>query len=245
VTSIERLAEITELELEKQGDKQIFEGAPSISLSNVDFTYPDGEESVLKDFSCEFPSGSLTAVMGATGAGKSTLMKIIMGLLHPTSGTAKLGGKMKGESKSVDISASTRENFTYVPQGNTLLSGTIRDNLHLVDSEASDEDLKKVLEIACADFVFDLPQGLDTLCGEDGSGLSEGQSQRIAIARALLKKGGVLLLDEATSALDSQTEHRLLENLSKTCRGEKTIIFISHREAVAAFADKVLRFESN
>ncbi len=244
VTSVERLSEITDLVLEKKQESTVFEGAPAIRLSGIDFHYPDTGEYVLKDFSCEFPSGSLTAIMGATGAGKSTLLKIIMGLLHPTAGTATLTGKKKagGALSTVEISASTRENFMYVPQGNTLLSGTIAENLHLVDSQADEDTMKRVLEIAEAGFVFDLPNGLNTPCGEDGSGLSEGQCQRIAIARALLKKGGVLLLDEATSALDSQTEHSLLENICNTYRGEKTIIFISHREAVASFADNVLRF---
>ena len=242
VTSIERLSDITDLELEKQGKNIVFDGAPSISLANVDFHYPDTGEYVLKDFSCEFPSGTLTAVMGATSAGKSTLMRIVMGLLKPSSGSATLSGTIGGKERSSDISAATRENFMYVPQGNTLLSGTIRENLLLVDSEADEDTMKKALTLAEAGFVFDLPEGIDTKCGEDGSGLSEGQCQRIAIARALLKKGGVLLLDEATSALDSQTEHRLLENICKTYRGEKTIIFISHREAVASFADNIIKF---
>ncbi|MBQ1886509.1 MAG: ABC transporter ATP-binding protein [Bacteroidales bacterium] len=242
ITSIERLSEITDLELEKRGELIMFKGAPSVRLSNIGFHYPDSQEYILSDFSCEFPSGSLTAIMGATGAGKSTLLKIVMGLLRPTSGSAVISGKTSRGEESAEISAATRENFTYVPQGNTLLSGTIAENLRLVDSQATEEDMRKVLSIAEAGFVFDLPKGLDTACGEDGSGLSEGQCQRIAIARALLKKGGVLLLDEATSALDSQTEHRLLENICKNYRGEKTIIFISHREAVASFADNVIRF---
>ena len=181
--------------------------------------------------------------MGATGAGKSTLLRIVMGLLKPSAGSAILSGTKDGKESQAEISAATRENFMYVPQGNTLLSGTIRDNLLLVDPQADDSLLKEVLQRAEASFVLDLPEGLDTKCGEDGSGLSEGQCQRIAIARALLKKGGVLLLDEATSALDSQTEHRLLENICNTYRGKKTIIFISHREAVAGFADNVLRFQ--
>lgn len=242
ITSIERLSEITDLELEKRGELIMFKGAPSVRLSNIGFHYPDSQEYILSDFSCEFSSGSLTAIMGATGAGKSTLLKIVMGLLRPTSGSAVISGNTSRGEESAEISASTRENFTYVPQGNTLLSGTIAENLRLVDSQATEEDMRKVLSIAEAGFVFDLPKGLDTACGEDGSGLSEGQCQRIAIARALLKKGGVLLLDEATSALDSQTEHRLLENICKNYRGEKTIIFISHREAVASFADNVIRF---
>ena len=242
ITSIERLSEITDLELEKRGELIMFKGAPSVRISNIGFHYPDSQEYILSDFSCDFSSGSLTAIMGATGAGKSTLLKIVMGLLRPTSGSAVISGNTSNGEESAEISASTRENFTYVPQGNTLLSGTIAENLRLVDSQATEEDMRKVLSIAEAGFVFDLPKGLDTACGEDGSGLSEGQCQRIAIARALLKKGGVLLLDEATSALDSQTEHRLLENICKNYRGEKTIIFISHREAVASFADNVIRF---
>ena len=241
VTSIERLSELTDLQQEEQGNGIVFENAPQITLKDVCFSYPDSDEKVLNNFSCTFPSGSLTAVMGLTGAGKSTLMRIVMGLLSPTSGTVEISGEKDGNHQTETISSKTRENFMYVPQGNTLLSGTIRDNLHLVDPQADDIRLKEVLLKAEAGFVLDLPEGLDTKCGEDGSGLSEGQCQRIAIARALLKKGGVLLLDEATSALDSATEGRLLENICSTYRGKKTIIFISHRDAVASAADSILR----
>ena len=241
VTSIERLSELTDLQQEEQGEGVVFEDAPEITLSDVSFSYPDSDELVLKDFSCRFPSGSLTAVMGLTGAGKSTLMRIVMGLLSPTKGTVEISGEKGGKQQTESISAKTRENFMYVPQGNTLLSGTIRENLKLVDPDADDGLLKEVLNRAEAGFVLDLPEGMDTRCGEDGSGLSEGQCQRIAIARALLKKGGVLLLDEATSALDSQTEKRLLDNICNFYRGKKTIIFISHRDAVASAADNILR----
>ena len=241
VTSIERLSELTDLQQEEQGEGVVFEDAPEITLSDVSFSYPDSDELVLKDFSCRFPSGSLTAVMGLTGAGKSTLMRIVMGLLSPTKGTVEISGEKGGKQQTESISAKTRENFMYVPQGNTLLSGTIRENLKLVDPDADDALLKEVLQRAEAGFVLDLPEGMDTRCGEDGSGLSEGQCQRIAIARALLKKGGVLLLDEATSALDSQTEKRLLDNICNFYRGKKTIIFISHRDAVASAADNILR----
>ena len=241
VTSIERLSELTDLQQEEQGEGVVFEDAPEINLSDVSFSYPDSDELVLKDFSCKFPSGSLTAVMGLTGAGKSTLMRIVMGLLSPTKGTVEISGEKGGKQQTESISAKTRENFMYVPQGNTLLSGTIRENLKLVDPDADDDLLKEVLNRAEAGFVLDLPEGMDTRCGEDGSGLSEGQCQRIAIARALLKKGGVLLLDEATSALDSQTEKRLLDNICNFYRGKKTIIFISHRDAVASAADNILR----
>ncbi len=128
----------------------------------------------------------------------------------------------------------------YVPQGNSLLSGTIRENLRLVAPEATDDQLREALELSAAEFVFELPEGLDTLCSEKGGGLSEGQAQRIAIARGLLHNGGILVLDEATSAIDPATEERLLHNLSARFHGRKTILFISHREAVTSAADAVL-----
>ena len=241
VTSIERLSELTDLQQEDQGEAIVFEDAPELTLRDVSFSYPDSDELVLKDFSWKFRRGTLTAIMGLTGAGKSTLMRIVMGLLSPTKGAVEISGEKGGKTQTETISARTRENFMYVPQGNTLLSGTIKENLLLVDPDADDALLKEVLQRAEAGFVLDLPEGMDTRCGEDGSGLSEGQCQRIAIARALLKKGGVLLLDEATSALDSQTEKRLLDNICNFYRGKKTIIFISHRDAVATAADDILR----
>ena len=133
--------------------------------------------------------------------------------------------------KEVSCNAGTRANFIYVPQGNTLFSGTIRDNLLLGNPEADEREMKEALHNACADFVMELPDGLDTRCNEQGSGLSEGQAQRIAIARALLRKGGILLLDEATSALDQQTEHQLWQNISRQSR-DKTLIFITHRTGI-------------
>ena len=242
--SIERLSELTDLQREEIGESVLFDGAPQIELSNVSFSYPDTKELILNNFSFTFASGSMTAVMGLTGAGKSTLLRIIMGLLRPNEGSAQISGNVGDKLRIETISASTRGNFTYVPQGNTLLSGTIRENLLLVNPQANDAEIDKVLRVSQADFVYNLPKGLDTMCGEDGSGLSEGQCQRLAIARALLKKGGVLLLDEATSALDSHTEHNLLQALCNNYRGEKTIVFISHRDAVAASADNVLRLFS-
>lgn len=131
----------------------------------------------------------------------------------------------------------------YVPQGGSLLSGTIRENLILADPTASDERIGEALHIAVADFVYDLPDGLDTRCGERGSHLSEGQAQRIAIARALLHPGSVLILDEATSALDSATEAVFMERLASEYHGRKTLIVITHRECALAYADDVLRLD--
>jgi len=134
-----------------------------------------------------------------------------------------------------------RCNFVYVPQGNTLLSGTIRDNLLLGRIDATDEQMEEALRQACADFVMQLPDGLDTVCSEKGAGLSEGQAQRITIARALLRDRSIMLFDESTSALDPDTERRLLENIMR--EKNKTVIFITHRPAVVDYCDQTLHIE--
>ena len=221
-----------ELEKEPSSEAVLLEGAPAVEVSHISYSYPDSSEMVLKDFSCSFPEGSFTVVAGPTGAGKSTLIRLILGLLTPSDGSIMVGGKKAG--------AALRGNFMYIPQGNSLLSGTIRSNLQLAAPAASEDQLREVLKTAMADFVFELPKGLDTPCGEVGSGLSEGQCQRIAIARGLLRPGGVLILDESTSALDDATEEKLLQNLCNSYHGRKTIIFISHRQAAVKYADAVV-----
>lgn len=232
LTSVERLMELQELQLEEEGTPVLTSSTPRIEVKNVTFAYPEQNSPVFRDFSYTFEGGRMTAIAGLTGAGKSTLTKLILALLHPQEGIILIDGQ--------PVCAATRCNFMYVPQGNSLMSGTIRDNLLLADSEATEEQMREVLHCAVADFVFDLPEGLDTVCSEKGAGLSEGQAQRIAIARSLLQKGGVLILDEATSAVDAVTEHQLLDNLNERFSGRKTIIFISHREAVTGSADAVL-----
>ena len=147
---------------------------------------------------------------------------------------------MYDTTKSVPASPLTRCNIVYVPQGNTLMSGTIRENLLLGDPEATDEALYEALHIAAADFVKELPCGLDTMCGEKGSGLSEGQAQRITIARSLLRKGGILLLDEPTASLDSATEELLLRRLSERLDG-RTLILVTHRDSAAALCQHTLQ----
>ena len=232
ITSIERLMDLQELEQEALGQAHLLSGAPAISVQHVSYAYPGITEPVLSDFSCEFPSGEMTVIAGPTGAGKSTLIRLVLGLLKPQEGSVTVGGFPAGSA--------LRGNFMYIPQGNTLLSGTIRSNLLLAAPSAGEKELRAALDTAMAGFVYQLPQGLDTPCGEVGSGLSEGQAQRIAIARALLRPGGVLILDESTSALDPETERQLLENLHTQYHGRKTILFISHREAALRYADRTV-----
>ena len=232
LTSIERLMELEELEEERVEEPVILADAPEIVVSHVSYAYPGGHEPVLKDFSCTFPAGGLSVIMGTTGIGKSTLLRLVMGLLTPREGSITLG--------AVPASAATRGNFLYVPQGNSLLSGTIRSNLQLAGPAATEQDMRQALETVDALFVYDMPMGLDTPCGEVGSGLSEGQAQRIAIARALLHPGSILVLDESTSALDGDTETRVLENICSRYAGHKTILCVSHRPAAATLARQII-----
>ena len=235
-TSVERLAELTEMPLEQQGEAIRLDGGIGVRFTDVTFRYPGGKRDVLAAFSHDFKPGSLTAIVGETGAGKSTMMRLMLALLLPDRGKVEFYNGLR----VVTASPLTRCNMSYVPQGNTLLSGTIRDNLLMGKPDATDEELKAVLHTAVADFVFSLPDGLDTHCGEQGVGISEGQAQRIAIARGLLRPGGVVLLDEPTSSLDGETERLLMERLAGQVHG-KTLILITHREAMAQLCNDVVR----
>jgi ABC-type multidrug transport system fused ATPase/permease subunit len=236
-TSVERLMELQELEQEADTESIRLSGAPGIRLTDVHFHYPERPEAVLDAFNYDFAPGTLTVIMGQTGSGKSTLSRLVLGLLKPESGAIEI----YGPEGAFPAGPAVRGNFLYVPQGNSLLSGTIRENLLLARADASEEQIRTALHTAVADFVWELPDGLDTPCGEAGSGLSEGQCQRIAIARALLREGGALILDEATSALDTETEATLLDRLYGRFHGNKTLLFISHRDAISARADAILR----
>jgi len=205
-----------------------------IHMEQVSFQYHDGDV-VLDPFDLTACSGDQIAVIGPSGEGKTTLLRILLGLVEPGSGSAVLVG---AEGKRYPISAGTRSIFAYVPQGSSVFSGTIGENLRLVKPEASDEELKEVLQIACAwDFVSRLPLGLDHRLGAGGRGVSEGQAQRLAIARALLRRAPVLLLDEATSGLDIATERQLLKNLRESGR-LNTCILVTHRPESARFCSR-------
>lgn len=236
-TAAERLMELEENPLEEQGDPLLMEAPCGIRFNDVSFAYEKEEGQVINHLSFDFKPGSCTAILGETGAGKTTLVRMILALIRPQGGEVAIyNGK-----DSATLSPLHRCNLVYVPQGNTLLSGTIRENLRLGRVTATDEEMGNALQLACADFVKDLPAGLDSLCSESGGGLSEGQAQRIAIARALLREGSVMLFDEATSALDPETERRLLQNI--LANHDKTIIFITHRPAVVDYCDQVLHVE--
>lgn len=226
--SIDRLEELEgSTETRKSGGPEArksrgTETRGSIRIKDLTFRYADGDCDVISHFTHDFKPGSKTAIMGETGIGKTTMFRLLLGLIEPTNGTVAVGGEL-----------------CFVPQGNTLMSGTIRYNLQLAKPDAGDDELREVLHTACADFVSDLPEGLDTELGEHGSGLSEGQSQRIAIARGLLHGGDIFLLDEISSALDEKTEQVLYRRLFDRYP-DKTVLFITHRTMVSEYCDDII-----
>ena len=240
--SIDRLTELEHVEVEETTTNftNFTNTHPlGVKVEDVSFKYADGDREILTHFSFDFKPGSKTALMGHTGAGKTTLFRLLLALTKPNKGTMAVYDS-QGQQL---VSEQTRSNFVFVPQGNTLMSGTIRYNLLLARPDATDEELDDVLHTAMADFVLDLPDGLDTECGERGSGLSEGQAQRIAIARGLLRPGGILLLDEISASLDEATERELYRRLFAKYPG-KTMIFITHRPVVCELCDQVIKISN-
>lgn len=242
--SAHRLRELTELpkeihSIQNQKDLFLTKGGLEVRLENVTFSYTKGKQVFRESDFCACP-GEIVALVGTSGEGKTTLLRLILGLIEPDTGKAILKAQDKTEQK---LNADTRVCFSYVPQGNTLLAGSIAENLSIAKEGASREEMKTALEMACAwEFVKKLPEGLETKLGERGKGLSEGQSQRIAIARALLRNAPVILLDEATSALDEETEKKLLKNILEKAP-EKTCIVTTHRPGVLRLCRRVYRVE--
>lgn len=236
LSSAERLLEIEALpDDDAQADETAVpaQGFEAVRFQGVSFAY--GQNEVFTDADFEIRKNDFVVISGISGIGKSTLFKLLLGVLTPDGGEIRVtaGGRTYPADKN------TRGLFAYVPQGNLLFSGTVRDNIRFIKEDATDEEVLRAAKIACADtFIDELPAGLDTLLGEGGSGLSEGQMQRIAVARAILTDAPVLLLDEATSALDEETEARLLQNIRAL--ENKTCLIISHKKAAYAVCTREL-----
>lgn len=236
--AIDRLREI-DVELPPEEEACAVMTHAGVRVKDVSFRYEAESQDILSHFSYDFKPGSRTMIAGATGAGKTTLIKLLLGLLRPDRGCIEI----YGDGWHRGVSSATLGNFVYVPQGNSLLHGTIRENLLLAKPQATEEELTEALYTAAADFVWGLPMGLDTYCDEAGAGISEGQAQRIAIARALLRPGSILLLDEFNSALDAETATTLMSRLADRCTDSTIIIIAHHQSAITPYCDKVLRIE--
>ena len=260
-TSAERLMELEELPEEEQGEPIMLPAPCGVRFSNVSYCYQSDSAPVVRQANYDFRPGTCTAILGTTGSGKTTLIRLLLSLIKPQEGKIVIygangsygshgsygsygsyGAYGTNGTNEQQLSTLHRCNFVYVPQGNTLLSGTLRDNLRIGAPNATDQQMLDALHVACADFVDSLPDGLDTVFAEQGGGLSEGQAQRVAIARALLRPGSIILLDEATSALDVATERRLLDNILR--EQQKTVIFVTHRPAVAEYCDQTIYVKS-
>lgn len=241
--SIDRLDEILQQEPEKSTDAALDPAKDRIvgvRVKDVSFCYATGDYPIFSHFTHDFRPGSKTALMGPTGVGKTTLFRLMLALIKPDAGHLTI----YDETGETPVSPDTRSAFVFVPQGNTLLSGSVRFNLLLARPTATDEELREVLHTAAADFVFNLPDGLDTELGERGIGLSEGQAQRIAIARGLLRPGSILLLDEISASLDEATERELYTRLFAACP-DRTMLFITHRPTVSELCSETLRVGRN
>lgn len=248
LTSAGRLMEVSELEKEELLDERELsyirdhrEKGVTVEASHVQMIYKDGTL-VFSDGNFIAKPGEITAVIGASGEGKTTLIRLLLGLLIPAKGTLTV---RTDEMQRCRVSSGTRDFFSYVPQGNTMFTGSVAENLRIVKPDATEDEMQNALKIGEAyEFVMQHPDGLEQKIGENGSGISEGQAQRIAIARAVLKDASVLLLDEATSALDIGIERQVLSNLAKSI-GDKTCIVVTHRPSVLSMCAHIYEMEGD
>lgn len=239
LASAERIIEIQDIKLEEKPDEHITAENIGIDISNLTFGY--NEETVLDDISLSIKPGEFVAIVGRSGIGKTTLIKLIMSFMSNMEGLIEFYNSM-GEKETAN--AGTREFISYVPQGNTLFSGTIRENIRMGRLQATENEMMEALKLAAAyDFVMELPNGLDTVIGERGHGISEGQAQRIAIARALVRKAPFLIFDEATSSLDEKTELAVLKGL-QNLKPRPTCLIITHRRSVLKYCDREINIDN-
>ena len=239
IAAAERLMELEEIPLEKSSEKEVIDFInPEITFEDVSFEYKKGNK-IINDVNLTIPYGETIAFVGPSGEGKTTLIRLILALINPSSGKVYLKENNKKDSFNRDY----RNLISYVPQGNTLFSGTIEDNLRYGNFEATEEEIYEALKNACAlDFVNELENGIETVIGEKATGISEGQAQRLAIARSFLRKKPILILDEATSALDPETEVSVLKSV-KSLPHKPTCIIITHRPSALNICHRIIRLE--
>lgn len=236
-SSFDRLNSILNMDREISQNSHILSSKGlRLDIQNLNFKYEDSEKLIYKDFNLSIKSGQIVGFLGETGSGKTTFLRLLLGFLSPNSGSIKI----INDKEELSINEYTRANFVYVPQGASLFSGTIRENLLVGNPKANDEELYKVLSIAEAHFVNEKEEGLDYVISERGTTLSEGQAQRIAIARSLLRKGNIFLFDEATSALDEDTEIKFIRNIKENYK-DKIIIFITHHRNILDNFDSIIQ----
>ncbi len=238
LTSVGRVMELQDIPVEEKQPEQIKPEGIGVRVEGLSFGYT--AETVLEDTALEIRPGEFVAIIGESGIGKTTLIRLMMSFMSNYRGNITYFNQAGEQEKA---NAGSREFIAYVPQGNTLFSGTIRENIRMGNLEASEEEIFQALRMAAAyDFVMELPEGLDTIIGERGHGLSEGQAQRIAIARAFVRRAPFLILDEATSALDEKTELSVLQGLQEL-QPKPTCLIITHRRSILTYCDREIRIQ--
>ena len=239
LASAGRVMELQNIPLEEKSEITMQTETVGVDIKDLTFGY--SEETVLENVSLNIKPGEFVAIIGESGIGKTTLIRLIMSFMSNAQGDVSF---YNGAGERIKANASTRNFIAYVPQGNTLFSGTVRENILMGNLNATDEEIYSALKLSAGyDFVMELPKGLDTVIGERGHGLSEGQAQRIAIARAFVRKAPLLILDEATSSLDEATELSVLEGL-QTLTPKPTCIIITHRKSILRYCDREIKIEN-